>query len=147
MDRVDEVAVMSYRTDVSELQKIAEDSLRYGDLAGVPVWLAIETRPLPVERHVVLKRTPRRDLADAYLDRPARHVTFGIPPAGSDSSDWFRVHHRVRVSSGRLTFAGQSQTAVLKVWDEFLKAMPNASLAGVMIHDLEGFQALAEKKP
>jgi hypothetical protein len=147
MDRVDEVAVMTYRTDGAELRAIAEDNLRYGDLAGIPVWLAIETRPLPFERHVLLKPTSRRDLADAYLDRPNRKVIFQTPPAESDSSDWFRVHHRVTVSPGRLSFAGQSQAAVLKVWDELLQAMPNASLAGVLIHDLEGFQALADKKP
>jgi hypothetical protein len=147
MDRVDEVAVMTYRTDVAELQAIAEDNLRYGDLAGVPIWLAIETRPLPIERHVLLKRTPRRDLGDAYLDRPNRQVIFRTPPAESDGSDWFRVHHRVTVSPERLSFAGQSQTAVLEFWDEALKAMPHASLAGVLIHDLEGFQALAEGQP
>jgi len=147
MDRVDEVAVMTYRTDVAELEEIAQDSLRYGDLAGVPVWLAIETRPLPVEQHVFLKRAPSRDLGDAYLDRPNRQVIFRTPPAESDSADWFRVHHRVTVSPERLSFAGQSQTAVLKFWDEALKAMPHLSLAGVLIHDLEGFQALAEKKP
>jgi hypothetical protein len=147
MDRVDEVAVMTYRTDVAELQAIAEDNLRYGDLAGVPVWLAIETRPLPIERQVVLKRSPRRDLADAYLDRNSPQVIFRTPPLQSDSSGWFRVHHRVTVTSERLSFAGQSQRAVLKAWDQVLKAMPHASLAGVLIHDLEGFRTLAEGKP
>ena len=147
MDRVDEVAVMTYRTDVAELQAIAEDNLRYGDLAGVPVWLAIETRPLPIELHVVLKRTPRRDLADAYLDRTSPQLIFRAPPLQSDNSDWFRVHHRVTVSPKRLSFAGQSQTAVLRFWDEALQAMLHASLAGVLIHDLEGFRALAEGKP
>jgi hypothetical protein len=144
MDRVDEVAVMSYRTDMTELRTIAEDSLRYGDLAGVPVWLAVETRPLPVERQVLLKRSARRDLADAYLDRPGRQVIFRTPPEQSDSSDWFRVHHRLTVSPERLTFSGRSRTEVLKVWNDVLRAMPHASLAGVLIHDLEGFQALPE---
>jgi hypothetical protein len=74
-------------------------------------------------------------------------LIFRTPPLQSDSSDWFRVQHRVTVFPERLTFAGQSQTAVLKFWDEALKAMPHASLAGVLIHDLEGFQALAEGTP
>jgi len=147
MDRVDEVAVMTYRTDVAELQTIAEDHLRYGDLAGVPVWLAIETRSLPVERHVILEQTSRRDLGDAFLDRPNRQVIFRTPPAESNSSDWFRVHHRVTVLPERLTFAGQSKTAVLKFWDDAVAAMPHISLAGVLIHDLEGFRALAGRTP
>ena len=50
MDRVDEVAVMSYRTDLDDLRGITEHTLRYGDAVGVPIWLAVETRPLPVDR-------------------------------------------------------------------------------------------------
>lgn len=56
MDRVDEVAVMSYRTDLDDLQGITERVLRYGDAEGMPVWLAVETRPLPVDRQVTLVR-------------------------------------------------------------------------------------------
>jgi hypothetical protein len=47
---VDEVAVMSYRTDLDDLRDITEHTLRYGDVVGVPIWLAVETRPLPVDR-------------------------------------------------------------------------------------------------
>jgi hypothetical protein len=43
MDLADEVAVMSYRTDMDELQAIARDTLRYGDLVGIPVWLALSS--------------------------------------------------------------------------------------------------------
>lgn len=50
---------MSYRTDLEEVLLIADDMLRYGRLAGVPVWLALETTSLPVERHVVHKRESR----------------------------------------------------------------------------------------
>lgn len=39
MDRVDEVAVMSYRTDLDEVKSFSDDTLRYGDLIGIPVWL------------------------------------------------------------------------------------------------------------
>ena len=46
MDRADEVAVMSYRTDVQELTAISEDTLRYGFLTGIPVWLGMETTRL-----------------------------------------------------------------------------------------------------
>ena len=29
---------------------LPEPLLRYGDAVGVPVWLAVETRPLPIEQ-------------------------------------------------------------------------------------------------
>jgi len=143
MDLADEVAVMSYRTDVNELRTIADDILRYGDSTSSAVWLAVETRPLPLERHVVLRRETRRDLADAYLDRAARRLFFA-PPPGQDGLDWFRVYHRVEVRPERLTFAGQSrqsvQTAVAAIWD----TIPNPSLTGVLIHDFDGFLSLSE---
>ena len=47
MNRVDEVAVMSYRTDLEELEDISEPLLRYGDAVGVPVWLAVRRGPYP----------------------------------------------------------------------------------------------------
>ncbi|HBR52315.1 MAG TPA: hypothetical protein DEA71_19840, partial [Nitrospira sp.] len=67
MDRVDEVAVMSYRTDADEVMAISDDILRYGALANVPVWLALETTSLLLERHVILKREYRTALADGVL--------------------------------------------------------------------------------
>lgn len=142
MDRVDDVAVMSYRTDVNELRVIAEDVLRYGDVIRSAVWLAVETRPLPLERHVVLKREARRDLANAYLDRPARRLLFTVPPE-RDGLDWFRVHHRVTVRPERLTFAGQSRQSVQATVATVL-TIPHPSLTGVLIHDFDGFLSLSE---
>ena len=37
MDLADEVAVMSYRTDLDEVQDIADDILRYGSVSGILV--------------------------------------------------------------------------------------------------------------
>jgi hypothetical protein len=143
MDRVDEVAVMSYRTDMGELQAIARDTLRYGDLAGVPVWLALETRALPVERHVVLTRVPRRDLADAYLDATGQRLVLSSPPAIAGLT-WLRVQHRVTVRPERLTFAHQTQQQVRAAIATLMQTVAHRSLAGVLVHDLDGFTALAE---
>jgi hypothetical protein len=143
MDRVDEVAVMSYRTDMGELQAIARDTLRYGDLAGVPVWLALETRVLPVERHVVLKRVPRRDLADAYLDATEQRLVLSSPPAIAGLT-WLRVQHRVTVRPERLTFAHQTQQQVRAAIATLMHTIAHRSLAGVLVHDLDGFTALTE---
>jgi len=147
MDRADEVAVMSYRTDADEVLEISEDILRYGDLAGIPVWLAVETTPLPVERHVVLRLEMQPDLADAVLDDDRRLLQW-LPPAGASAvpsgRKWFRIHHRFTVRPERLTFAGRSQADVSESVKRIVDAMPHRSFSGVIIHDLDGFRALAE---
>lgn len=147
MDRADEVAVMSYRTDVDEVQEIAEDILRYGDLAGTPVWLAVETTPLPVEEHVVLRREARSDRADAVLDYDRRILQWMPPAAGSTASmrrEWLRIHHRFTVRPERLTFAGRSRAEVSGVVKRIADTAAHRSFSGVLIHDLDGFRALAE---
>lgn len=145
MDRADEVAVMSYRTDVDEVQDIAEDILRYGDLAGTPVWLAVETTPLPVEQHVVLRRETHPDRADAVLDYERRLLRWmplaegaAVPPR----REWFRIHHRFAVRPERLTFAGRSRAEVSASVRRIVEATSHRSFSGVIIHDLDGFQAL-----
>lgn len=143
MDRVDEVAVMSYRTDVEEVRTCAEDTLRYGDIVNVPVWLALETRALPLEQHVVLDRVFRRELADAYLDRAARRVVFASPPA-TEGIEGFRVHSWFTVRPEQLTFANRSRQSVRTAISSVINTTPNRSFAGMVIHDLNGFLALRE---
>jgi hypothetical protein len=147
MDRVDEVAVMSYRTDLDEVQDIAEDILRYGDLVGTRVWLAVETTPLPVEQHVVLRRELDPDRADAMLDHDRRLLQW-MPLTGglslSTRREWFRIHHRFTVRPERLTFAGRSQAEVSASVKRIAETTSHPSFSGVIIHDLDGFRALAE---
>ena len=143
LDRADEVAVMSYRTAVDELRAITEDILRYGNLVGTPVWLALETQPLPVERHVVLKREPRQALADAYVDQTGQRLVLQRPPA-TEGLAWFRVHHRTTVRPERLTFAGQTRAQVSAAVAAVVASVTHPSLAGMLIHDLNGFLALPE---
>ncbi|HNV26079.1 MAG TPA: hypothetical protein PKI21_07415 [Nitrospira sp.] len=147
MDRADEVAVMSYRTDLDEVQEIAEDILRYGDVIGKPVWLAVETTRLPVEQHVVLRRDPRPDRAEAFLDREHRRLRWkpiSEADASTGSGEWFRVHRRFTVRPERLTFAGRSRVEVSRAIRQILDGTPHPSFAGVIIHDLDGFRALPE---
>lgn len=147
IDRVDEVAIMSYRTEIDEIQAIADDTLRYGTLAQVPVWLAVETTPLSVERHVVLRREGRREFADAYVDDDRHRLVMEPPPRSVDTPRrlvWFRVHHRVTVRPERVTFAGRSRTEVRAMVKTIAQETRHRSLAGVLIHDLKGFLALQE---
>ena len=147
MDRADEVAVMTYRTEVEELQEIAEDILRYGDLVGTPVWLAIETTALPVEQHMVLRRELDPARADAVLDYERRLLQW-LPLPGEAVSlarrEWFRLHHRFTVRPERLTFYGHSRTEVAATVRQILDTTRHQSFMGVIIHDLDGFRALSE---
>ena len=147
MDRVDEVAVMSYRTNLEELKDIADDTLRYGDLIGSSVWLAVETTPLPVERRVLLRRDPRSDRADAVLDYDRHRLEltpFSAVAADGHRRDWFRVHHRITVRPERVTFAGRPRSDVSFAVKTLRETLSHRSFTGVMIHDLDGFGALAE---
>lgn len=144
MDRVDEVAIMSYRTDVEELRVIAEDSLRYGDLVETPVWLSVETRALPLEHHVTLERESRRELADAYLDRSQRRLVLEPPSSNESGLDWFRMRSRITVRPERLTFAGKSRLQVRSAISGVTASVSNPSLAGLIVHDLDGFAALTQ---
>lgn len=141
MDVADEVAIMSYRTDLDELQAIAADVLRYGDLVGRPVWLAVETRALPLERHVRLQRVDVQRLADAFVDRQRRQLVYEAPPREA-TGDWFRVVERTLVRPERLTFSGRSQATVQGAVGVVLRDLRHRSLAGVLIHDLTGFRML-----
>jgi len=141
MNRVDEVAVMSYRTDLEELEDITEPLLRYGDAVGVPVWLAVETRPLPVDRQVTLVRARRSTEATAYLDRQGRRLVLAPPPP--DQTERFRVAHRITIRPERLTFASKTRSDLHSALTTIL-AIPHKSLAGVLIHDIDGYLSLTE---
>jgi len=141
MDLADEVAIMSYRTDPEELRDLVEDQLRYADLIGLPVWLAVETQPLPLEEHVRLEHVTRRGLATAYLDRTGKRLVFA-PPSGGDERDWFRIVQRTTVRPERLTFSGRPRREVDAMIRELDQTLHNRSFSGVLIHDYPGFIAL-----
>lgn len=147
MDRVEEVAVMSYRTDVEELATISEDTLRYGRLQGIPVWLAMETTRLLPERHVILKREDDPALADGILDPVRRVLTLGhIPVADAHRQDrmGFRIHHDTTVLPERLSFAGRTQRDVRHAISRVFARIHSASFSGLLIHDLPGYLGLQE---
>lgn len=56
--RLDEAAVMGYRTSYSELLEITRSLLAVGEKLGKPVLLGLELMPVPDETHQVLKRVP-----------------------------------------------------------------------------------------
>ena len=148
MDRVDEVAVMSYRTDVDELMTISEDILRYGALIHVPVWLALETTTLLPERHVILKREQRRDLADGVLDPSQRILRLETPTQQERSEQdrmWFRIHHQTTVRPERISFSGRTEHDVQHTISNIFARIHHQSFSGLVIHDLPGYLALPHR--
>jgi len=146
MDRVDEVAVMSYRTDVDELMAISDDVLRYGALEHVPVWLALETTTLLPERHIVLKREHRAPLADGVLD-PVRRTLSLKPPGqeelpGKEHAMWFRIHHRTTIRPERISFSGRTEQDVQHTIMSLFARIHHSSFSGLVIHDLPGYLSL-----
>lgn len=145
MDLADEVAIMSYRTELVELRDLVEDQLRYADLIGLPVWLAVETRPLPLEEHVRLEHVTRRELATAFLDRAGKRLVFA-PPSGGSERDWFRIVQRTAIRPERLTFSERPRRHVEAMIRGLDQTVPNRSFSGVLIHDYPGFLALPATK-
>ncbi len=146
MDRVDEVAVMSYRTDVDELIAISDDILRYGASKRMSVWLALETTSLLPERHVILKREHRSALADGVLD-PVRRTLTMEPPAHRELSEqdqtmWFRIHHRTTIRPERISFAGRTEQDVHRTITGVFARTHHSSFSGLVIHDLPGYLTL-----
>ena len=146
MDRVDEVAVMSYRTDVDELAAISDDTLRYGRLQSIPVWLAMETTRLLPERHVTLKREDDPTLADGILDPVRRSLTLGRVAAEVQRHGgiWFRIHHDTTIDPKRLSFADRTRRDVRHAITRVFANIRTPSFAGLLIHDLPGYLGLHE---
>lgn len=145
MDRVNEVAVMSYRTDVDELMTISDDILRYGALVHVPVWLALETTNLLPERHIILKREHRGALADGVLD-PIRRILRLEAPTQQERLEqdrmWFRIHHQTTVRPDRISFSGRAEHEVQHTITDLFTRIHQSSFSGLVIHDLPGYLSL-----
>lgn len=138
---------MHYRTKTDEIRIIADDTLCYDTLAQVPVWLAVETTPLSVERPMVLRREGREEFADASVDNDQHRLVMEPPPRSVDTPRrlvWFRVHHRVTIRPERVTFACRSCTEVPTMFKTIAQKTRNRSLAGVFTRDLKGFMELQE---
>ncbi len=147
IDRVDEVAVMSYRTDVEELATISEDTLRYGRLQDIPIWLAMETTRLLPERHVILQREDDPALADGILDPVRRMLTLGHIPAveaHGQGGIGFRIHHDTTIRPEHLSFAGRTQREVRHAISRVFAKIHSPSFSGLLIHDLPGYLGLQE---
>lgn len=58
--------------------------------------------------------------------------------------EWFRIRHRITVRPKQLTLAGRPWEEIAGAVKFLLATVSHRSFAGVVIHDLDGFQALWE---
>ncbi|MCP9470495.1 MAG: hypothetical protein NNA31_10910 [Nitrospira sp.] len=137
----DEVVVMSYRVAVVEAQTLMDDWGRYGALLGKPVWGAMETRPLPDEQHLLLRRVARLEEASAYVDRSTGRLVLAAPRSAKGDLVSFTETARYQVQGHQLSFAGRSKKAVKKAITDWART-DQLAVTGVMIHDWEGYEQL-----
>jgi len=162
IDRVDELCIMSYRTNALGPGGIVDQvtkELRYAMKAGKAVFASVETTILPNERTIRFRDAPFRP---AYLDTSMQYwivlrdsaegfscfivarehfaAVWGSIPA--DAYCWQTDYH-IEVPASRLSFANGDPE---KFRDEVRKVIealkPAREFFGVVIHDYLGFRKL-----
>ena len=119
--RLDEVVVMGYRTDYSELLEITRPMLAAGEKLGKPVMLGIELMPVADELRDVLTRVP------AYSP--------GALPLGGV---YWKKMRSYTVPGSRLSFAlNHNEVPVM-----LKKIPPFSSFKGWVLHSVEGLEQL-----
>lgn len=119
--RLDEVVVMGYRTDYSELLEITRTLLAAGEKLGKPVMLGVELMPVPDEHHDVLTMVP--------ANSPGALLLGGV---------YWKKIRSYNVPGSRLSFA-----LLRKELPILLKKIPPfSSFKGWVLHSVEGLEQL-----
>ncbi len=146
-EAADEVVVMNYRSDVQEARALIEDWGRYGLVFGKPVWGAIETRPLPDERHLILQRVDRWEEATAFCDPAAGQLILAKPSRPREGLFYLREAAQFVVRGEWLSYAGHSKETVAQVMEQWAREAGSVGIAGLMVHDWEGYEQLPGASP
>lgn len=120
----DEITVMSYRTDLEEIEKISEEELCLGLYFKKPVYLAIEINKLPSEKHLVyLKNT----IFDKLIKRDNKYyLPFDrIKDLASSSYE---------VRADKLSFYNNKD----RIFYILNRSIPQKAFSGWTVHSYEG---------
>ena len=135
-DSVSGVTVMVYRTDVANVERIAEGWLSWGVARDLPIGIALENGPLPAEIHKTFVRAERGEVA---LDRSGeRHSVLPFPEPVPDSGNRpvYSFSHEVEVSPSRISFLDDKE-ALARTRERLSRTLPAwESFQGLLIHDL-----------
>jgi hypothetical protein len=133
---ISRITVMAYRTDVRQVERIAERWLSWGVERGMPVEIALENGPLQAEIHRTFMRAERGNVA---VDRSRNsHLVrlFAAEVGTSDTQAAYAFSHEVEVPPLQISFlndraalasATERLTLTLAAWSSF---------AGFSVHGL-----------
>ncbi len=147
LELADEAVIMNYRVEFAEARALIDDWVRYGALMGKPVWGAVETRPLPDERHLILRRVDRAEQATAYVDRRDKLLVLSPPAEADPSFLYFSEESQYSVLGSRLSFSGSRRDTLVKAIEQWTQDTRQPRVAGLMIHDWEGYEQLSDGPP
>ena len=130
------VTVMAYRTDVAEVERIAEAWLSWGVERRTRVALALENGPLPVEVHQTFQRSAK---GNVVLDRDAGKPVvrmFAADVYHSDTKPTYSFSHETVVLPSRISFMGDT-VAVAVARGRLDRTLSSwTSFDGLLVHGL-----------
>jgi len=132
IDIADEVVVMSYRTNLSEILEISNNELCYASKIQKPLYLGLEINPLPLEEHYLIHKDEiKRNIViqenKAFLIRLPHN---GLKDFGTN-----------KVLPEKITFYQNR-----KLWDILKRTIKKKSFAGWVIHSFEGLLEINHDK-
>lgn len=169
----DDIAIMDYRTSAwgaDGTLRHAEGELAYAARLGRPVFIGLETAPLPDETILEFAGAPAPE--PAGLDAPRGAIVIGpstadsirmaflpavsldgdvatiLRAAGIDPARalWWPVRRATDVSADRITFARKGEAELRRVSEDTLRGLGAApALAGIAIHEARAWRALGRR--
>lgn len=112
----DELVLMSYRTDMAEIEAIAKDELLYGERLSKKVLLGIETGRIPDEVHITYRKCAKD--ASSALE--------------AGNTFWCRGRDYT-VPGSRISFKGKEDS----LQKQLMHSLPYQSFSGWVIHSYE----------
>jgi hypothetical protein len=129
----DEVVVMSYRTNLSEILEISNNELCYASKIQKPLYLGLEINPLPLEEHyLVHKDEIKRNI---FHFQENKVFLIKLPHNG------LKYFGTYKVLPEKITFYQNR-----KFWDILKKTIKKKSFAGWVIHSFEGLLEINHDK-
>lgn len=129
---ISDVTVMAYRTGLDDIVAISEPWLAWGDENDVPVIIALENGPLPVEIHKTYRRAETGPLGVLHANGEQIVALWPSPLINSSQVALYDLSHEVVISPKRISFSGDDR-----------KLAETARNAGSLLSCWQAFDGLA----
>jgi hypothetical protein len=138
---ISEVTVMAYRTDPAEVEQITEPWFGWGDSHALPISVALENGPLPLEYNRTYFRANRGDLVFDRSGQVTMVRSLSAPVTASRSRPTYSFAHEVPADRSRVSFLNDRQ-ALTKASERLGRTLSAwTSFRRLMIHGLIGPRA------